>query len=193
MLLGTLDGGVLADSCRKQKIMAVLDTVSAMGMLPQPQSYFPPRPKRRLCWPHSACCMPWKGCSARHAGQSASVADGAALALTGQCGHSAGGYHRRTAWPAGGQCITAHSWAAQLAAALCCLLCRIFPPSGSVHCQFRMRSPHVHACVCHPKRFSARQGSCSSMAMVLALLNLAVVPAFTVGVPMLIIRYYAFS
>ena len=29
--------------------------------------------------------------------------------------------------------------------------------------------------------------------MVLALLNLAVVPAFTVGVPLLIVRYYAFS
>ena len=62
MLLGTLAGGVLADRCRKQKIMAVLDTVSAIGMA-QPQSYFPPRPKRRLCWPHSACCMPWKGCT----------------------------------------------------------------------------------------------------------------------------------
>lgn len=32
MLLGTLAGGVLADRCRKQKIMAVLDTVSAIGM-----------------------------------------------------------------------------------------------------------------------------------------------------------------
>ena len=31
------------------------------------------------------------------------------------------------------------------------------------------------------------------LAMVLALLNLAVVPAFTVGVPLLIVRYYAFS
>ena len=33
MLLGTLAGGVLADRCRKQKIMAMLDTVSAIGML----------------------------------------------------------------------------------------------------------------------------------------------------------------
>ena len=32
MLLGTLAGGVLADLCRKQKIMAVLDTVSVIGM-----------------------------------------------------------------------------------------------------------------------------------------------------------------
>ena len=32
MLLGTLAGGVLADRCRKQKIMAVLDTVSAIGL-----------------------------------------------------------------------------------------------------------------------------------------------------------------
>ena len=32
MLLGTLAGGVLADRCRKQKIMAMLDTVSAIGM-----------------------------------------------------------------------------------------------------------------------------------------------------------------
>ena len=74
MLLGTLAGGVLADRCRKQKIMAMLDTVSAIGM-------------------------------------------------------------------------------AAAAAAM--------PGSGSVHCQFRMRPPHVHACVCHPKRFSARQGRCS--------------------------------
>lgn len=58
MLLGTLAGGVLADRCRKQKIMAVLDTVSAIGMAAAAVIL-----PRRLCWPHSACCMPWKGCT----------------------------------------------------------------------------------------------------------------------------------
>lgn len=56
-----------------------------------------------------------------------------------------------------------------------------------------MRPPHVHACVCRPKRFSARARPLLRLAAVLALFNLAVVPAVTVGVPLLVVRYYAFS
>mgnify|MGYP000482457382 CR=1 FL=1 len=44
---------------------------------------------------------------------------------------------------------------------LLCAVCFAVSASGSVHFQFRMRPPHVHACVCRPKRFSARQGRCS--------------------------------
>ena len=44
-----------------------------------------------------------------------------------------------------------------------------------------------------PKALFLRARPLLRLAMVLALLNLAVVPAFTVGVPLLIVRYYAFS
>lgn len=55
-------------------------------------------------------------------------------------------------------------------------------------------APAARSCLRLPPKALFRQARpLLRLAMVLALLNLAVVPAFTVGVPLLIVRYYAFS
>ena len=108
MLLGTLAGGVLADRCRKQKIMAMLDTVSAIGMAAAAAA-MPGAPVTPLVL--AALCLLYAVEGLYQPAVQASLPlllNGAALAR-GQCGHSAGGYHRRAAWPSAGQCLTAHS------------------------------------------------------------------------------------
>ena len=141
MLLGTLAGGVLADRCRKQKIMAVLDTVSAIGMAAA-AVILPAAPVTPLLL--AALCLLYAVEGLYQPAVRASLPlllDGAALAR---------------GW--------AVSYCTLLGCAACCcsvLSALPYPPSGSVHCQFRMRPPHVQTSVCRPKRFSPGQGRCS--------------------------------
>lgn len=158
MLLGTLAGGVLADRCRKQKIMAVLDTVSAIGMAAAAAA-MPGVPVTPLVL--AALCLLYAVEGLYQPAVQASLPlllDGAALARAMQSS---------SWWIPSTSCLAlcwAVSYCTLLGCAACCcsvLSALPYPPSGSVHCQFRMRPPHVHVCVCHPKRFSARQGRCS--------------------------------
>ena len=154
MLLGTLAGGVLADRCRKQKIMAMLDTVSAIGMAAA-AVILPAAPVTPLVL--AALCLLYAVEGLYQPAVQASLPlllDGAALAR-GNAVIQLVDTIDELLGPLLGSVLGC--------AACCCsvLSALPYPPSGSVHFQFRMRPPHVHACVCRQKRFSARQGRCS--------------------------------
>lgn len=158
MLLGTLAGGVLADRCRKQKIMALLDTVSAIGMAAAavilPTAPVTPLVLAALCLLYAVegLYQPAVQTSLPLLLNGAALARGnAVIQLVDTIDELLG--------PLLGS-VLLHTL--ELRGLLLLFLSALpYPPSGSVHCQFRMRPPHVHACVCRPKHFSSGQSRCS--------------------------------
>ena len=63
MLAGTLYGGILADGCRKQTLLAVLNFITALGPCWPPQSVSVKFHQPPSYWAHSAFCTPPKVCS----------------------------------------------------------------------------------------------------------------------------------
>ena len=172
MLLGTLAGGVLADRCRKQKIMAVLDTVSAIGMAAAAAAMLGV-PVTPLVL--AALCLLYDG---------AALARGyAVIQLVDTIDELLG--------PLLGS-VLLHTLELRGLLLLCAVCFAV-----SALWERTLPIPHAPAARSDqrlpPKALFLQARPLLRLAMVLALLNLAVVPAFTVGVPLLIVRYYAFS
>ena len=190
MLLGTLAGGVLADRCRKQKIMAVLDTVSAIGMAAAAAAMLGV-PVTPLVL--AALCLLYAVEGLYQPAVQASLPlllDGAALArgnaviqlvdtIDELLGPLAGSVLLHTLGLRGLLLLFAVCFAESA------LWERTLPIPHALAARSCLRLP--------PKALFRQARPLLQLAMVLALLNLAVVPAFTVGVPLLIVRYYAFS
>lgn len=185
MLLGTLAGGVLADRCRKQKIMAVLDTVSAIGMAAAAAA-MPGVPVTPLVL--AALCLLY---AVEGLYQPAPLLlDGAALAR-GNAVIQLVDTIDELLGPLAGS-ILLHALGLRGLLLLCAVCFAV-----SALWERTLQIPHAPAARSdqrlQPKALFRQARPLLRLAMVLALLNLAVVPAFTVGVPLLIVRYYAFS
>ena len=186
MLLGTLAGGVLADRCRKQKIMAVLDTVSAICMAAA-AVILPAAPVTPLVL--AALCLLYAVEGLYQPAVQASLPlllDGAALArgnaviqLVDTIDELLGS-------------VLLHTLELRGLLLLCAVCFAV-----SAFWERTLPIPHAptaRSCLrLSPKALFLRARPLLRLAAVLALLNLAVVPAVTVGVPLLVVRYYAFS
>ena len=186
MLLGTLAGGVLADRCRKQKIMAVLDTVSAIGMAAA-AVILPAAPVTPLVL--AALCLLYAVEGLYQPAVQASLPlllDGAALAR-GNAVIQLVDTIDELLGPLLGS-VLLHTLGLRGLLLLCAVCFAV-----SALWERTLRIPHAPAARSDqrlpPKALYFR----ARPLLRLALLNLAVVPAFTVGVPLLIVRYYAFS
>ena len=189
MLLGTLAGGVLADRCRKQKIMAVLDTVSAIGMAAAAAA-MPGVPVTPLVL--AALCLLYAVEGLYQPAVQASLPlllDGAALARGNAVIQLVDTIDELLGPLLGSVLLHALGLRGLL---LLCAVC--FAVSALWERTLPIpHAPAARSCLRLPPKALFRQARpLLRLAMVLALLNLAVVPAFTVGVP-LIVRYYAFS
>lgn len=190
MLLGTLAGGVLADRCRKQKIMAVLDTVSAIGMAAA-AVILPAAPVTPLVL--AALCLLYAVEGLYQPAVQASLPlllNGAALAR-GNAVIQLVDTIDELLGPLAGS-ILLHALGLRgllLLCAVCFAVSALWERTLPIP-----HAPAARSCLrLPPKALFLRARPLHRLAMVLALLNLAVVPAFTVGVPLLIVRYYAFS
>lgn len=188
MLLGTLAGGVLADRCRKQKIMAVLDTVSAIGMAAAAMPGVPVTPLVL-----AALCLLYAVEGLYQPAVQASLPlllDGAALAR-GNAVIQLVDTIDELLGPLLGS-VLLHTLGLRgllLLCAVCFAVSALWERTLPIP-----HAPAARSCLRLPPKALFRQARpLLRLAMVLALLNLAVVPAFTVGVPLLIVRYYAFS
>lgn len=191
MLLGTLAGGVLADRCRKQKIMAVLDTVSAIGMAAAAAAAMPAAPVTPLVL--AALCLLYAVEGLYQPAVQASLPlllNGAALAR-GNAVIQLVDTIDELLGPLLGS-VLLHTLGLRgllLLCAVCFAVSALWERTLPIP-----HAPAARSCLCLPPKALFRQARpLLRLAMVLALLNLAVVPAFTVGVPLLIVRYYAFS
>lgn len=190
MLLGTLAGGVLADRCRKQKIMAVLDTVSAIGMAAAAAAMLGV-PVTPLVL--AALCLLYAVEGLYQPAVQASLPlllDGAALAR-GNAVIQLVDTIDELLGPLLGS-VLLHTLELRGLLLLCAVCFAV-----SALWERTLPIPHAPAARSDqrlpPKALFLQARPLLRLAMVLALLNLAVVPAFTVGVPLLIVRYYAFS
>lgn len=188
MLLGTLAGGVLADRCRKQKIMAVLDTVSAIGMAAAAMPGVPVTPLVL-----AALCLLYAVEGLYQPAVQASLPlllDGATLAR-GNAVIQLVDTIDELLGPLLGSVLlhTLELRGLLLLCAVCFAVSALWERTLPIP-----HAPAARSCLRLPPKALFRQARpLLRLAMVLALLNLAVVPAFTVGVPLLIVRYYAFS
>ena len=186
MLLGTLAGGVLADRCRKQKIMAVLDTVSAIGMAAAAAAMLgvpvTPLVLAALCLLYAVegLYQPAVQASLPLLLDGATLARGnAVIQLVDTIDELLGRVLLHTLGLRG----------LLLLCAVCFAVSALWERTLPIP-----HAPAARSCLRLPPKALFRQARpLLRLAMVLALLNLAVVPAFTVGVPLLIVRYYAFS
>lgn len=188
MLLGTLAGGVLADRCRKQKIMAMLDTVSAIGMAAAAMPGVPVTPLVL-----AALCLLYAVEGLYQPAVQASLPlllDGAALAR-GNAVIQLVDTIDELLGPLLGS-VLLHTLGLRGLLLLCAVCFAV-----SALWERTLQIPHAPAARSDqrlpPKALFRQARPLLRLAMVLALLNLAVVPALTVGVPLLIVRYYAFS
>lgn len=185
MLLGTLAGGVLADRCRKQKIMAVLDTVSAIGMAAAAAA-MPGVPVTPLVL--AALCLLYAVEGLYQPAVQASLPlllDGAALAR-GNAVIQLVDTIDELLGPLAGS-ILLHALGLRGLLLLCAVCFAV-----SALWERTLQIPHAPAARSdqrlQPKALFRQARPLLRLAMVLALLNLAVVPAFTVGVPLLIVQ-----
>ncbi len=190
MLLGTLAGGVLADRCRKQKIMAVLDTVSAIGMAATavilPAAPVTPLVLAALCLLYAveALYQPAVQASLPLLLNGAALARGnAVIQLVDTIDELLG--------PLLGS-VLLHTLGLRGLLLLCAVCFAV-----SALWERTLQIPHAPAARSDqrlpPKALFLRARPLLRLAAVLALLNLAVVPAFTVGCRFLIVRDHAFS
>ena len=187
MLLGTLAGGVLADRCRKQKIMAVLDTVSAIGMAAA-AVILPAAPVTPLVL--AALCLLYAVEGLYQPAVQASLPlllNGAALAR-GNAVIQLVDTIDELLGPLLGS-VLLHTLELRGLLLLCAVCFAV-----SALWERTLPIPAARSCLRLPPKALFRQARpLLRLAAVLALLNLVVVPAVTVGVPLLVIRYYAFS
>ena len=185
MLLGTLAGGVLADRCRKQKIMAVLDTVSAIGMAAAAAA-MPGAPVAALCLLYAVegLYQPAVQASLPLLLNGAALARGnAVIQLVDTIDELLG--------PLLGSVLlhTLELRGLLLLCAVCFAVSALWERTLPIP-----YAPAARSCLRLPPKALFRQARpLLRLAAVLALFNLAVVPAVTVGVPLLVVRYYAFS
>lgn len=191
MLLGTLAGGVLADRCRKQKIMAVLDTVSAIGMAAAAAAAMPAAPVTPLVL--AALCLLYAVEGLYQPAVQASLPlllDGAALAR-GNAVIQLVDTIDELLGPLLGSVLlhTLELRGLLLLCAVCFAVSALWERTLPIP-----YAPAARSCLRLPPKALFRQARpLLRLAAVLALFNLAVVPAVTVGVPLLVVRYYAFS
>ena len=192
MLLGTLAGGVLADRCRKQKIMAVLDTVSAIGMAAAAAAAaMPAAPVTPLVL--AALCLLYAVDGLYQPAVQASLPlllNGAALAR-GNAVIQLVDTIDELLGPLLGSVLlhTLELRGLLLLCAVCFAVSALWERTLPIP-----YAPAARSCLRLPPKALFRQSRpLLRLAAVLALLNLAVVPAVTVGVPLLVVRYYAFS
>lgn len=187
MLLGTLAGGVLADRCRKQKIMAMLDTVSAIGMAAAAAA-MPGAPVTPLVL--AALCLLYAVEGLYQPAVQASLPlllNGAALAR-GNAVIQLVDTIDELLGPLLGS-VLLHTLELRGLLLLCAVCFAV-----SALWERTLPIPAARSCLRLPPKALFRQARpLLRLAAVLALLNLVVVPAVTVGVPLLVIRYYAFS
>lgn len=187
MLLGTLAGGVLADRCRKQKIMAMLDTVSAIGMAAAAAA-MPGAPVTPLVL--AALCLLYAVEGLYQPAVQASLPlllNGAALAR-GNAVIQLVDTIDELLGPLLGS-VLLHTLELRGLLLLCAVCFAV-----SALWERTLPIPAARSCLRLPPKALFRQARpLLRLAMVLALFNLAVVPAVTVGVPLLVVRYYAFS
>lgn len=189
MLLGTLAGGVLADRCRKQKIMAVLDTVSAIGMAAA--AAMPGVPVTPLVL--AALCLLYAVEGLYQPAVQASLPlllNGAALAR-GNAVIQLVDTIDELLGPLLGSVLlhTLELRGLLLLCAVCFVVSALWERTLPIP-----YAPAARSCLRLPPKALFRQARpLLRLAAVLALFNLAVVPAVTVGVPLLVVRYYAFS
>ena len=190
MLLGTLAGGVLADRCRKQKIMAVLDTVSAIGMAAA-AVILPAAPVTPLVL--AALCLLYAVEGLYQPAVQASLPlllNGAALAR-GNAVIQLVDTIDELLGPLLGSVLlhTLELRGLLLLCAVCFAVSALWERTLPIP-----YAPAARSCLRLPPKALFRQArQLLRLAAVLALFNLAVVPAVTVGVPLLVVRYYAFS
>lgn len=190
MLLGTLAGGVLADRCRKQKIMAMLDTVSAIGMAAaaaaMPGAPVTPLVLAALCLLYAVegLYQPAVQASLPLLLNGATLARGnAVIQLVDTIDELLG--------PLLGSVLlhTLELRGLLLLCAVCFAVSALWERTLPIP-----YAPAARSCLRLPPKALFRQARpLLRLAAVLALFNLAVVPAVTVGVPLLVVRYYAFS
>lgn len=191
MLLGTLAGGVLADRCRKQKIMAVLDTVSAIGMAAAAAAAMPAAPVTPLVL--AALCLLYAVEGLYQPAVQASLPlllNGAALAR-GNAVIQLVDTIDELLGPLLGSVLlhTLELRGLLLLCAVCFAVSALWERTLPIP-----YAPAARSCLRLPPKALFRQSRpLLRLAAVLALLNLAVVAAVTVGVPLLVVRYYAFS
>lgn len=191
MLLGTLAGGVLADRCRKQKIMAVLDTVSAISMAAAAAAAMPAAPVTPLVL--AALCLLYAVEGLYQPAVQASLPlllNGAALAR-GNAVIQLVDTIDELLGPLLGSVLlhTLELRGLLLLCAVCFAVSALWERTLPIP-----YAPAARSCLRLPPKALFRQSRpLLRLAAVLALLNLAVVPAVTVGVPLLVVRYYAFS
>ena len=192
MLLGTLAGGVLADRCRKQKIMAVLDTVSAIGMAAAAAAAaMPAAPVTPLVL--AALCLLYAVEGLYQPAVQASLPlllNGAALAR-GNAVIQLVDTIDELLGPLLGSVLlhTLELRGLLLLCAVCFAVSALWERTLPIP-----YAPAARSCLRLPPKALFRQARpLLRLAAVLALFNLAVVPAVTVGVPLLVVRYYAFS
>ena len=192
MLLGTLAGGVLADRCRKQKIMAMLDTVSAIGMAAAAAAAaMPAAPVTPLVL--AALCLLYAVEGLYQPAVQASLPlllNGAALAR-GNAVIQLVDTIDELLGPLLGSVLlhTLELRGLLLLCAVCFAVSALWERTLPIP-----YAPAARSCLRLPPKALFRQSRpLLRLAAVLALLNLAVVPAVTVGVPLLVVRYYAFS
>lgn len=187
MLLGTLAGGVLADRCRKQKIMAVLDTVSSIGMAAAAAA-MPGAPVTPLVL--AALCLLYAVEGLYQPAVQASLPlllNGAALAR-GNAVIQLVDTIDELLGPLLGS-VLLHTLELRGLLLLCAVCFAV-----SALWERTLPIPAARSCLRLPPKALFRQARpLLRLAAVLALLNLVVVPAVTVGVPLLVVRYYAFS
>lgn len=187
MLLGTLAGGVLADRCRKQKIMAVLDTVSAIGMAAAAAA-MPGAPVTPLVL--AALCLLYAVEGLYQPAVQASLPlllNGVALAR-GNAVIQLVDTIDELLDPLLGS-VLLHTLELRGLLLLCAVCFAV-----SARWERTLPIPAARSCLRLPPKALFRQARpLLRLAAVLALFNLAVVPAVTVGVPLLVVRYYAFS
>lgn len=192
MLLGTLAGGVLADRCRKQKIMAMLDTVSAIGMAAAAAAAaMPAAPVTPLVL--AALCLLYAVEGLYQPAVQASLPlllNGAALAR-GNAVIQLVDTIDELLGPLLGSVLlhTLELRGLLLLCAVCFAVSALWERTLPIP-----YAPAARSCLRLPPKALFRQARpLLRLAAVLALFNLAVVPAVTVGVPLLVVRYYAFS
>ena len=190
MLLGTLAGGVLADRCRKQKIMAMLDTVSAIGMAAAAAA-MPGAPVTPLVL--AALCLLYAVEGLYQPAVQASLPlllNGAALARGNAVIQLVDTIDELLSPLLGS--VLLHTLGLRgllLLCAVCFAVSALWERTLPIP-----YAPAARSCLRLPPKALFRQARpLLRLAAVLALFNLAVVPAITVGVPLLIVRYYAFS
>lgn len=191
MLLGTLAGGILADHFRKQRVMAVLDCVSALGMATAavllPTVSVVPLVLAALCLLYTVegLYQPAVQASLPLLLNDAALARGNAViqlvdTIDELLGPLLGSALLHLLGLRGLLLLCAACFAASA------LWERALPiPYTPIAAPSAPRLPAKN--MLHQARPLFR------LAAVLALLNLVVVPAYTVGVPLLIVRYYALS